>query len=56
MLTPYLPFAGALGFQPMPTRFYPIIAAIVIAYIVAAEFAKRLFYRGNHASFAAKAQ
>jgi P-type Mg2+ transporter len=56
LLTPHLPFAGMLGFQPMPARFYPIIAAIIIAYIAAAEFAKRLFYRGNHASFAAKAQ
>ncbi len=56
LLTPYLPFAGALGFQPMPARFYPIIAAIVIAYIVAAELAKLLFYRATRASFRAKAQ
>jgi Mg2+-importing ATPase len=35
--TPYLPFARLLGFEPMPVRFYPIIAA--------AEIAKRFFYR-----------
>jgi Mg2+-importing ATPase len=56
VFTPYLPFARALGFQPMPARFYPIIAAIVIAYIVAAELAKLLFYRATRASFRAKAQ
>jgi hypothetical protein len=44
-LTPHLPFAGVLGFQPMPAHFYPIIALIVVAYIVAAELAKLLFYR-----------
>jgi len=54
--TPYLPFAGRLGFQPMPAHFYPIIALIIFAYIAAAEFAKLLFYRTNRASFGAKAQ
>jgi Mg2+-importing ATPase len=53
-LTPYLPFAGVLGFQPMPARFYPIIALIVVAYIVAAELAKLLFYRTNRRSLFAK--
>jgi P-type Mg2+ transporter len=43
-LTPQLPFAGALGFQPMPVHFYPIIALIIVAYVVAAEVTKRLFY------------
>jgi hypothetical protein len=32
-----------LGFQPMPAHFYPSIALIVVAYIVAAELAKLLF-------------
>jgi Mg2+-importing ATPase len=49
-LTPYLPFARVLGFQPMPAHFYPIIAGIVAAYIAAAELAKVLFYRANRAS------
>jgi len=43
--TPYLPFAGVLGFQPMPARFYPIIALIVLSYVAAAEVTKRFFYR-----------
>jgi len=51
--TPYLPFAGRLGFQPLPAHFYPIIALIIFAYIVAAELAKLLFYR---APLAAKTQ
>jgi Mg2+-importing ATPase len=54
--TPYLPFAGRLGFQPMPAHFYPIITLIIFAYIAAAEFGKLLFYRTNRASFGAKAQ
>ena len=56
VLTPQLPFAGALGFQPLPAYFYPIIALIIVTYIAAAELAKRLFYRTNRASFGAKAQ
>ena len=55
-LTPQLPFAGALGFQPLPAYFYPIIALIIVTYIAAAELAKCLFYRTNRASFGAKAQ
>lgn len=53
-VTPYLPFAGVLGFQPLPMYFYPIIATIIIAYIAAAELAKLLFYRANWASHFAK--
>ena len=43
--TPYLPFAGRLGFQPMPAHFYPIIALIIFAYIATAEATKVRFYR-----------
>jgi Mg2+-importing ATPase len=55
-LTPQLPFAEALGFQPMPAYFYPIIALIIVAYIAAAELAKVLFYRTNRRSLSAKTQ
>jgi P-type Mg2+ transporter len=55
-LTPYLPFASVLGFQPMPAHFYPAIAAIVVTYIAAAELAKLLFYRTNRRSLSAKTQ
>jgi Cation transporter/ATPase, N-terminus len=44
-LVPHLPFAPLLGFEPVPTRFYPIIGLIVIAYVAAAEVTKRVFYR-----------
>ena len=43
--TPYLPFAGLLGFEALPVRFYPIIAIIIASYIAAAEITKRFFYR-----------
>ncbi len=44
ILIPHLPFAPILGFESMPAHFYPIIAAIILAYIAAAEIAKRFFY------------
>jgi len=44
-LVPYLPFAPLLGFAPMPARFYAIVAAIVLSYILAAELTKHVFYR-----------
>jgi hypothetical protein len=40
-----LPFASVLGFQTMPPHFYPIIALIIIAYVISAELAKHVFYR-----------
>ena len=45
ILLPQLPIARILGFQAMPWYFYLIIAAIILAYVVAAEGAKVLFYR-----------
>ena len=53
ILTAQLPFAGALGFQPMPGHFYPIVAAIIVAYIGTAEFAKLLFYRATISALSA---
>jgi Mg2+-importing ATPase len=43
--TPHLPFAGALGFQPMPAHFYLVLGFVVLGYVVTAEVAKSLFYR-----------
>jgi P-type Mg2+ transporter len=45
LLTPHLPVASLLGFQTMPAHFYPIIAAIILAYVITAEATKRAFYR-----------
>ncbi len=56
VFTPYLPFAGLLGFAAMPAYFYPIIALIIIAYILTAELTKRLFYRANTPSLLTRTQ
>ena len=42
---PYLPFAGSLGFIPLPLHFYAIMLLIVILYIISAEIVKRQFYK-----------
>ncbi len=44
-VTPYLPLAGVLGFQPLPMYFYLILGLVVMGYVVTAELAKSLFYR-----------
>ena len=45
VLIPHLPFAAVLGFGIMPPHFYLILALIILAYVIAAEAAKRVFYR-----------
>lgn len=45
VLIPHLPFTAVLGFGIMPPHFYPILALIILAYVIAAESAKRVFYR-----------
>jgi len=46
---PYLPpFDRLFGFTPLPLATLASLLAIVAAYIVATEFAKRLFYRTVH--------
>jgi Mg2+-importing ATPase len=42
---PHVPFAAVLGFGSVPPHFYPILALIILAYVIAAESAKRIFYR-----------
>ncbi len=44
-VTPYLPLASLLGFQPLPIYFYLVLGLVVIGYVVTAELAKSLFYR-----------
>jgi Mg2+-importing ATPase len=46
---PYTPVAGLLGFEPLPGLFLVGVAVIVALYVVAAEVAKRLFYRSGPA-------
>jgi Mg2+-importing ATPase len=49
-LIPHLPFAAVLGFRTMPAHFYPIIAIVILAYVLAAESAKLVFYRKSTAA------
>ncbi|CAN5365593.1 magnesium-translocating P-type ATPase [soil metagenome] len=45
LILPYFPFAGLLGFTPLPLRFYGVMLSIVILYIISAEIVKRQFYK-----------
>ncbi|MGH8093342.1 MAG: magnesium-translocating P-type ATPase [Chthoniobacterales bacterium] len=47
-VTPYLPLAGVLGFQPLPMYFYLVLGLVILGYILTAELAKSLFYRQNN--------
>jgi Mg2+-importing ATPase len=42
---PFTPFAAKLGFVVPPPLFFLILPAIVLCYLVAVEFVKRVFYR-----------
>jgi Mg2+-importing ATPase len=42
---PYTPLAAVFGFKPLPVSFFPLLAAIVVLYVMSAEVAKKLFYR-----------
>jgi Mg2+-importing ATPase len=45
LLIPHVPFAAVLGLGIIPRHFYPILALIIVAYVIAAEGAKHFFYR-----------
>jgi Mg2+-importing ATPase len=45
VILPYSPFSALMGFTPLPALYLGVMAAIVGLYIVAAEMAKRVFYR-----------
>lgn len=45
IIIPYLPFSSLLGFRPVPTGFLLALSAILISYIILAEFGKKIFYR-----------
>jgi P-type Mg2+ transporter len=42
---PFTPFAAKLGFVAPPPLFFLILPVIVLCYLVAVEFVKRVFYR-----------
>jgi len=45
ILFPFTPLAELLGFQPLPMTILLVIGMIVVLYILAAEIAKRSFYK-----------
>ena len=45
LLLPFTPVAAIFGFQKLPVYFLAFLAAIVAAYVVTAEVAKRIFYK-----------
>ena len=45
LLLPYTPLARPFGFVPLPLVFLPVLAGIMVFYIVVAETAKTIFYR-----------
>jgi Mg2+-importing ATPase len=48
-----LPFTAVgtyFGFVPLPTKFYLILAAMVVVYLLAVELAKKAFYRWHKPS------
>lgn len=47
---PYLPFVGSLGFVPIPPALTAMLLGITACYVLAAEVAKRWFYRSTRNS------
>ena len=47
LLLPYSPLAPLLGFVPLPPVFLVALGPIVLLYVVTAEAAKSVFYRGE---------
>jgi Mg2+-importing ATPase len=45
ILFPFTPLAELLGFQPLPMTILLVIGMIVVLYMIAAEIAKRSFYK-----------
>jgi Mg2+-importing ATPase len=51
VIIPFTPLGTYFGFVPPPARFYFILAALVVIYLIVVEVAKRSFYR-RYNSFA----
>jgi Mg2+-importing ATPase len=49
LVLPYLPPAALLGFRPLPGPMLALLVAITALYVLAAEAAKRWFYRHEEA-------
>lgn len=51
---PWSPMAGILGFVSLPATYVFALVAIIVAYVMTAEFAKHVFYRRMTCSSTAK--
>ncbi len=45
LLLPYLPFAGALGFTPLPFWLMAMLAGITALYVLVTELVKRMYFK-----------
>ena len=50
LILPYTPLAPLFGLAPLPAVFLLVLAGILAFYVLAAELAKRVFYRSHKAS------
>lgn len=51
VLLPFAPFAGSLGFVPLPPPVLATVVAIAACYVLASETAKRWYFPANGAEF-----
>ncbi len=45
VILPFTPLGSVFGFRQLPISFFVLIGGVIVAYIVTAEVAKRMFYR-----------
>jgi Mg2+-importing ATPase len=45
IVSPFTPFGSLFGFRPLPIPFFIALGVIMGLYILAAEIAKRIFYK-----------
>ena len=45
LIVPFTPFAGILGFSPLPISILLFIGLIILLYVIAAELTKKVFYK-----------
>ena len=45
VLLPFTPLAPYLGFEPLPAKFFGLLSALLVAYLLAVEGGKQWFYK-----------
>ena len=48
LILPFSPLGALFQFRPLPIPFFIALGVIMILYIVAAEIAKKIFYRKSN--------